>query len=76
MTTIGQQMFESEGSPDDFQADLAAAERGKRIEVGIFETDVLGAKAYHARCLKCGWQCKRYDREAAAVHLAKKHRCK
>jgi hypothetical protein len=42
-------------------------------KVGIYETDVLGVKAYHARCLECGWQTKRFDREKTAVAAARTH---
>lgn len=44
--------------------------------VAIVETDVYGCKAYHFRCLICGEEGKRQDRNAAAVRQAKAHRCK
>jgi hypothetical protein len=45
----------------------------KMMRVAIVETDVYGVKAYHARCLECGWESKRKDREVQAVADAKKH---
>lgn len=48
----------------------------KVIAVAIIETDVFGAKAYHCRCLDCGWTSKRYDAESRAVHFARRHNCK
>jgi hypothetical protein len=46
------------------------------IAVAIIETDVYGAKAYHAHCLTCGWECKRKDKEDSALRIGKNHRCK
>lgn len=43
--------------------------------VAIHETDVCGVKAYHARCVTCGWETRRYDREKTAVKHARAHRC-
>lgn len=43
------------------------------IRVAIVETDVYGVKAYHCRCLECGWESKRKDREKQAVEDSKKH---
>lgn len=44
----------------------------KSWKVAIVETNV-GVKAWHARCLDCGWESKRKDREPQAVKLAKSH---
>lgn len=46
------------------------------MKVAVIETDVYGANGYHTRCLDCGAETKRRDREAAAVRDAKKHTCK
>jgi hypothetical protein len=46
------------------------------IKVGIYETNVLGVKAYHAKCLCCDFKSKRFDKESTAVKVAKAHRCK
>ena len=42
---------------------------------GIVQTDVYGAKAYHAKCMEpsCDWESKRYDRIKQAQDAAKKH---
>jgi len=50
--------------------------KNKIIRVAICETNVLGVKAYHARCFNCGWQSKRKNLEITAVKIAKNHRCK
>jgi hypothetical protein len=41
----------------------------------IYQTDVYGAKAYHAKCVEpnCEWQSKRYDKITHAQAAAKKH---
>lgn len=43
------------------------------IRLAIVETDVYGVKAYHARCLECGWESRRKDYENQAITDAKKH---
>ena len=44
-------------------------------KTGIYQTDVLGAKAYHAKCMEpnCGWESKRFDRIKQAQAAAEKH---
>lgn len=51
---------------------LAEAQSAK---TGIYQTDVLGAKAYHAKCMdpNCKWESKRYDRIKQAQAAAEKH---
>jgi len=44
-------------------------------KVAIVETDVFGVKAYHAKCLGCGWMTKRFNRQNTAVKHARDHRC-
>lgn len=46
------------------------------IKVAVVETDVLGVKAYHYRCMECGEEGKRKDREVQAVKMAKAHAIK
>ena len=48
----------------------------KVTRVGVYETSVFGVKAYHTRCLECGKETKRRDKESQAVKDAKKHVCK
>lgn len=45
------------------------------VKAGIVQTDVYGARAYHAKCLEpnCDWESKRYDRIQQAQAAAKKH---
>ncbi len=43
------------------------------IKVGIFETDAYGAKAYHAKCLNCDWETRRFDHQETALAWAKRH---
>jgi hypothetical protein len=47
----------------------------KSAKVGIMETDVCGAKAYHAKCLEpmCAYVGRRHDRHSLAVKDAAKH---
>ena len=47
-----------------------------KIVTVIIETNVFGCKAYHFRCLTCGVQSKRHDRQSHAVNQAKKHQCR
>lgn len=44
-------------------------------KTGIVQTDVYGAKAYHARCMEpgCDWESRRYDKIKQAQDAAKKH---
>ncbi len=44
-------------------------------QVGIYETNVFGATAYHAKCQQCGWTSGRYGVEQNAVRLAQGHVC-
>jgi len=46
------------------------------IKVAIVETSVFGVKAYHCKCLTCGWKSKPRDTESQAVTVGKAHRCK
>jgi len=46
------------------------------IRVAVIETDVLGAKAWHSRCLECGDQTKRRNRPSQAIDDAKAHVCR
>lgn len=43
--------------------------------VAIIETEVFGVKAYHCKCLKCGWESKRKNSEESAIDLGRKHIC-
>ena len=55
---------------------VAEEENKPRVAKGlVYETDVYGAKAYHAGCSEsgCGWQSKRYDKIAQAQAAMKKH---
>jgi hypothetical protein len=52
---------------------LTKKERCMKIFVGIFETNVCGAVAWHCRCFNCGWQSKRFDSNSKVVRLAKSH---
>lgn len=42
-------------------------------QIAIHETDVFGSKAYHCKCLTCGWQSKRKNTEKQAIKDAGKH---
>ena len=44
-------------------------------KVAVVETEVLGVKAYHSKCMECGVTTKRRDEEHTAVKDARKHRC-
>ena len=55
---------------------VAEEENKPRVAKGlVYETDVYGAKAYHAGCSEsgCGWQSKRYDKITQAQAAMKKH---
>lgn len=55
---------------------VAEEEKKPRVAKGlVYETDVYGAKAYHAGCSEsgCGWQSKRYDKITQAQAAMKKH---
>ena len=55
---------------------VAEEEKKPRVAKGlVYETDVYGAKAYHAGCSEsgCGWQSKRYDKIGQAQAAMKKH---
>lgn len=55
---------------------VAEEEKKPRIAKAlIYQTDVYGAKAYHAKCVEpnCEWQSKRYDKITHAQAAAKKH---
>lgn len=55
---------------------VAEEEKKPRMAKGlVYETDVYGAKAYHAGCSEsgCGWQSKRYDKITQAQAAMKKH---
>ena len=44
-------------------------------KTGIYQTDVMGAKAYHAKCMEpnCDWESKRFDKIKQAQASAEKH---
>ena len=44
-------------------------------KTGIYQTDVMGAKAYHAKCMEpnCDWESKRFDSIKQAQASAEKH---
>lgn len=44
-------------------------------KVAIYETDVYGVKAYHAKCLECGWETKRFSKQSTAVRHGEGHGC-
>jgi hypothetical protein len=44
-----------------------------KVLVGIYETNVLGAVAWHCRCFNCGWESKRNDLREITVKLAHRH---
>lgn len=55
---------------------VAEEEKKPRAAKGlVYQTDVYGAKAYHAKCSEpsCDWQSKRYDRITQAQAAIKKH---
>ena len=55
---------------------FVAEEEKPRMAKGlIYQSDVYGAKAYHAQCSEpgCGWQSKRYDKITQAQAAVKKH---
>lgn len=61
--------IDKDGYTHQFLPDL------KPVLVGIYETNVFGAIAHHAKCLKsgCGWKSKRYDKLKQAQDAAKNH---
>jgi len=55
---------------------VAEEENKPRVAKGlVYETDVYGAKEYHAGCSEsgCGWQSRRYDKITQAQAAMKKH---
>lgn len=54
---------------------IAEADNQSSAKTGIYQTDVFGAKAYHAKCMEpnCDWESRRYDRIKQAQDSAKKH---
>jgi hypothetical protein len=42
----------------------------------IWKTSVYGVSAYHAKCLRCDWQSRRFNMPEQAVMAAKKHAVK
>ena len=50
-------------------------EQSNSSKTGIYQTDVYGTSAYHAKCLEpnCDWESKRYDTIKQAQHAVKKH---
>lgn len=54
---------------------IAEADNQSSAKTGIYQTDVFGAKAYHAKCMEpnCDWESKRFDRIKQAQAAAEKH---
>ena len=54
---------------------VAEADNQSSAKTGIYQTDVFGAKAYHAKCMEpnCDWESKRFDRIKQAQAAAEKH---
>ena len=57
------------------QQSVAEGNDQSSAKTGIYQTDVFGAKAYHAKCMEpnCDWESRRYDRIKQAQDSAKKH---
>jgi len=54
---------------------IAEADNQSSAKTGIYQTDVFGAKAYHAKCMEpnCDWESKRFDKIKQAQAAAEKH---
>ena len=77
-TTVGSYVVVSPmgGQPQDATTQgVAEADNQSSAKTGIYQTDVFGAKAYHAKCMEpnCDWESKRFDRIKQAQAAAEKH---
>lgn len=55
------------------KTDKAVKAVSNTVKVGIFETEAYGAKAYHAKCLECDWETRKFDHQETALAWAKRH---